>query len=141
MLPVLQVNRATWMQLPEPKHTDVIEEADREWQRSHLEVVAEPVSIDVLRAVNDAAATFGWMVGDLPAHLNDADVVYEARETLKDWVGEVRIEPTADGPTALWRLNDKGLLFTAGPSVAKMVAGARFGNYLPPPPVSRVGSV
>ena len=32
------------------------------------------------------------------------------------------------GPTAFWHLNDKDLLFTAGPCVAKMVAGACFGS-------------
>lgn len=56
--------------------------------------------------------------------------MFEARETLRDWIGDVRIKPTKDGLTAYYRLNDKGLLLTAGPCVAEMVAGAGFPIYL-----------
>ena len=66
------------------------------------------------------------MVDELPANPSDPEAVYEARETLRDWLGEVRIEPTEDGSMAFWRINDEGLLLTAGPLVAKMVAGAGF---------------
>ena len=79
-----------------------------------------------MRVFVPTAADFARMVDELPANLSDTEVVYEARETPRDWLGEVRIEPTENGPVAFWRIQDEGLLLTAGPRVAKMVAGAGF---------------
>jgi hypothetical protein len=50
-------------------------------------------------------------------------VVYEAREALREWLGDIRIEPTAEGPVARWRITEGGLLVAAGPHLAKLVAG------------------
>jgi hypothetical protein len=47
-------------------------------------------------------------------------------EDLHAWMGNVPIGRGEDGPTAFWRSNTEGLLLTAGPRVANMVAGAGF---------------
>ena len=101
-------------------------EAERNALTARLSASTDTAPIDLRATVGKAASEFARMVEELPRHLSDRDTVYKARETLREWLGEFRIEPTDDGPTAFWRLNDKGLLFTAGPCVAKMVAGAGF---------------
>ena len=101
-------------------------EAERYSLRAQLGAIAEPVALDIRSTIATATANFARMVDALPANLNDPEVVYEAREALREWLGEIRIEPTEDGPMAFWRINDEGLLLTAGPRVAKMVAGAGF---------------
>ncbi len=59
------------------------------------------------------------------ADLKKADFVYEARETLKDWVGEVRIEPTADGPDGFLALKRQGPAFYGRPLCGQNGSGGR----------------
>ena len=91
---------------------------------AQLEALADPTPIDVTGALRGSAEDFVRLMDELPAHLTDPAVVYEARDAVRSWVGDVRIEASEDGPLAFWRLNAEGLLLKAGPRVADVVAGA-----------------
>ena len=97
---------------------------------AQLQALADPTPVDIAGTLRGCAADFARMVDELPGHLTDPSVVYEARDAVRSWVGDVRIEPSEDGPLAFWRLNAEGLLVTAGPRVANVVAGGRSGRLL-----------
>ena len=75
-------------------------EAVRERLVLRLETMSAPMPVNLKATVSNAASEFARMVDELPAHMNDPEPVYEARETLRDWLGEIRITPTNKGPTA-----------------------------------------
>jgi site-specific DNA recombinase len=83
-------------------------------------------SSEALAPLRDASAAFADMLANLPDNLNDPEVVVEARAAIRDWIGEIVVEPTEKGPVARWRLSETGLLHVAGLASAPMVAGARF---------------
>jgi hypothetical protein len=78
---------------------------------------------DISAALREATEEFAQVLEDLPHGLSDPADVYEARETLREWVGDIRIEPTPEGPVAHWRFTEGGLLVAAGPRVARLLAG------------------
>jgi hypothetical protein len=104
-------------------------ENERDLLTARLSAATEAAPSDLWATRANAASDFARMIDELPQQLNDRETVNDAREALWGWLGGFRIEPTNDGPLAFWRLYDKGLLFTAGPCVAKMAAGARFALY------------
>jgi site-specific DNA recombinase len=77
----------------------------------------------VLRKATEALAQ---ALTELPLHFSDPAIVVEARDALRDWLGDIKIEPSRIGPMARWRLSEGGLLLAAGPRVAKLVAGVGF---------------
>ena len=77
------------------------------------------------RRSGEATEEFAGVLENLPEELSDPAIVNEARETIREWVGDIRIEPTTTGPVARWRLTEEGLLMAAGPRVAGLVAGGR----------------
>jgi site-specific DNA recombinase len=100
---------------------------DQRQLRARLEALAGPrLPGDISEALREATEEFARVLEDLPEQLSDPAIVYEARETLREWVGDIRIEPTPAGPQAHWRLTEGGLLVAAGPRVARLVAGAGF---------------
>jgi hypothetical protein len=90
-------------------------EAARRGIAERLEV---PLSVlppgSVARAVREATEALADMLKDLPEQLSDPAEVQEARSVLRDWMGDIMIEPTARGPVARWRLAESGLLLAAG---------------------------
>ena len=104
-------------------------EAEKVQLLAQLDALAAPLPTDVRQTLRGCAADFVRMVADLPAQLTDPAVVYEARDAVKAWVGDVRIEDSDEGAMAFWRLNTEGLLVTAGPQLINVVAGAPSMEY------------
>ncbi len=96
-------------------------EAEKVQLLAQLDALADPTPVDVAGTLRASVADFARMVAELPGHLTDPSVVYEARDAVRSWVGDVRIEPSEAGPLAFWRLNTGGLLVKAGPRVASVV--------------------
>lgn len=48
---------------------------------------------ETLAPLRDTSSAFADMLSALPEHLNDAAVVLEARQAIRDWVGDINVVP------------------------------------------------
>jgi hypothetical protein len=51
-----------------------------------LSAVTEATPIDLRATLAQSASEFTRMIDELPHHLSDPETVYEARETLREWL-------------------------------------------------------
>jgi DNA invertase Pin-like site-specific DNA recombinase len=112
-------------------------------QTAERELEAMPATgnvVDVkqfLKLVGPAVETYRQRIVNLPETITRAPDV--ARKVIRDGVGPIVVEPRKDANGSSYLVAKMGLelqpLLAAGGLPIDVVAGARFGNYVPPCPV------